>query len=77
MEKLVLVHLSDLDFTRVSGVSVHDLDKHERNDMVPGDSRSPVARSSTNTPATGLRDFCEAIGCRTGTRPRTIKGEPS
>ncbi len=34
MEKLVLVHLSDIHFTRASGVSVHDLDKNVRNELV-------------------------------------------
>jgi len=34
MEKLVLVHLSDIHFTRESGVSVHDLDKNVRNELV-------------------------------------------
>ena len=34
MERLVLVHLSDIHFTRASGVSVHDLDKNVRNELV-------------------------------------------
>jgi predicted phosphodiesterase len=34
MDKLVLVHLSDIHFTRASGVSVHDLDKNVRNELV-------------------------------------------
>ncbi|MCE9635840.1 MAG: metallophosphoesterase [Planctomycetes bacterium] len=34
MEKLVLVHLSDIHFTRASGVSVHDLDTNVRNELV-------------------------------------------
>lgn len=34
MEKLVLVHLSDIHFTRASNVSVHDLDKNVRNELV-------------------------------------------
>lgn len=34
MEKLVLVHLSDIHFTRASGVSVYDLDKNVRNELV-------------------------------------------
>lgn len=34
MEKLVLVHLSDIHFTRTSNVSVHDLDKNVRNELV-------------------------------------------
>lgn len=34
MEKLVLVHLSDIHFTRSSGVSVHDLDKNVRNELI-------------------------------------------
>lgn len=34
MEKIVLVHLSDIHFTRASGVSVHDLDKNVRNELV-------------------------------------------
>ncbi|MBK7536883.1 MAG: metallophosphoesterase, partial [Myxococcales bacterium] len=34
MEKLVLVHLSDIHFTRISGVSVHDLDKNLRTELV-------------------------------------------
>lgn len=34
MEKLVFVHLSDIHFTRTSGVSVHDLDKNVRNELV-------------------------------------------
>jgi predicted phosphodiesterase len=34
MEKLVFVHLSDIHFTRSSGVSVHDLDKNVRNELV-------------------------------------------
>lgn len=33
MEKLVLVHLSDIHFTRSSGVSVHDLDRNVRNEL--------------------------------------------
>lgn len=33
MEKLVFVHLSDIHFTRSSGVSVHDLDKNVRNEL--------------------------------------------
>lgn len=39
MEKLVLVHLSDIHFTRSSGVSVHDLDKNVRNELVLDASR--------------------------------------
>lgn len=34
MDKLVLVHLSDIHFTRASGVTVHDLDKNVRNELV-------------------------------------------
>jgi len=34
MEKLVLVHLSDIHFKRTSGVSVHDLDKNVRNELL-------------------------------------------
>ena len=34
MEKLIFVHLSDIHFTRASGVSVHDLDKNVRNELV-------------------------------------------
>lgn len=34
MKKLVFVHLSDIHFTRASGVSVHDLDKNVRNELV-------------------------------------------
>lgn len=34
MEKVVLVHLSDIHFTRASGVSVHDLDRNVRNELV-------------------------------------------
>jgi hypothetical protein len=34
MDKLVLVHLSDIHFTRASAVSVHDLDKNVRNELV-------------------------------------------
>lgn len=34
MEKLVLVHLSDIHFTRASGASVHDLDRNVRNELV-------------------------------------------
>jgi len=34
MEKLVLVHLSDIHFTRASGVSADDLDKNVRNELV-------------------------------------------
>lgn len=34
MDKLVFVHLSDIHFTRASGVSVHDLDKNVRNELV-------------------------------------------
>lgn len=34
MEKLVFVHLSDIHFTRESGLSVHDLDKNVRNELV-------------------------------------------
>jgi predicted phosphodiesterase len=34
MQKIVLVHLSDIHFTRASGVSVHDLDKNVRNELV-------------------------------------------
>jgi predicted phosphodiesterase len=34
MDKLVFVHLSDIHFTRTSGVSVHDLDKNVRNELV-------------------------------------------
>lgn len=34
MEKIVLVHLSDIHFTRSSNVSVHDLDKNVRNELV-------------------------------------------
>lgn len=34
MEKHVFVHLSDIHFTRASGVSVHDLDKNVRNELV-------------------------------------------
>ena len=34
MEKLVFVHLSDIHFTHASGVSVHDLDKNVRNELV-------------------------------------------
>lgn len=33
MDKLVLVHLSDIHFTRSSGVSVHDLDANVRNEL--------------------------------------------
>jgi len=33
MEKLVFVHLSDIHFTRSSGVSVHDLDANVRNEL--------------------------------------------
>lgn len=33
MEKLVLIHLSDIHFTRSSGVSVHDLDANVRNEL--------------------------------------------
>lgn len=34
MDKITLVHLSDIHFTRRSGVSVHDLDKNVRNELV-------------------------------------------
>jgi predicted phosphodiesterase len=34
MEKLVLIHLSDIHFTRTSGVSVHDLDADVRNELL-------------------------------------------
>ena len=34
MERVVLVHLSDIHFTRTSGVSVHDIDKNVRNELV-------------------------------------------
>ena len=34
MEKVVFVHLSDIHFARASGVSVHDLDKNVRNELV-------------------------------------------
>ncbi len=34
MEKLVLVHISDIHFTRASGVSAHDLDKNVRNELI-------------------------------------------
>lgn len=34
MDKLVFVHLSDIHFTRASGVSVHDLDRNVRNELV-------------------------------------------
>lgn len=34
MEKLVLVHLSDIHFTRSSGASVHDLDADLRNELL-------------------------------------------
>lgn len=34
MEKLVLVHLSDIHFTRLSGTSRHDLDAELRNELV-------------------------------------------
>lgn len=34
MEKLVLVHLSDIHFTGSSGVSVHDLDSEVRNEVL-------------------------------------------
>lgn len=34
MEKLVLVHLSDIHFTRESNASVHDLDRNVRNELV-------------------------------------------
>lgn len=34
MEKHVLVHLSDIHFNRASGVSVHDLDKNVRNELL-------------------------------------------
>lgn len=34
MEKIVFVHLSDIHFTRASGVSVHDIDNNVRNELV-------------------------------------------
>ncbi|MEK7391774.1 MAG: metallophosphoesterase [Fibrobacterota bacterium] len=34
MEKIVLVHLSDIHFTRTSGVTVHDLDRNVRHELV-------------------------------------------
>jgi len=34
MEKLVLVHLSDIHFTGSSGTSVHDLDSEVRNEIL-------------------------------------------
>ena len=34
MEKIVLVHLSDIHFTGVSGTTVHDLDSDVRNELV-------------------------------------------
>jgi predicted phosphodiesterase len=34
MEKVVFAHLSDIHFTRASGVSVHDLDQNVRNELV-------------------------------------------
>lgn len=34
MDKLVLVHLSDIHFTRLSGASVHDLDADVRNELL-------------------------------------------
>jgi predicted phosphodiesterase len=34
MEKLVLIHLSDIHFTSSSGVSVHDLDAEVRNELL-------------------------------------------
>lgn len=34
MERIVFAHLSDIHFTRASGVSVHDLDNNVRNELV-------------------------------------------
>jgi hypothetical protein len=33
LEKIILVHLSDIHFSRASSVSVHDLDKNVRNEL--------------------------------------------
>ena len=33
MDKLVLVHLSDIHFTSASGASVHDIDSEIRNEI--------------------------------------------
>jgi hypothetical protein len=50
MEKIVLVHLSDIHFTRASGVSVHDLDKNVRNELVLDATKF----AKENGPVTGI-----------------------
>jgi hypothetical protein len=50
MEKLVLVHLSDIHFTGSSGLSVHDLDAEVRNELL----RDAAERTKELGGATGV-----------------------